>query len=151
MHTWVFNTCFLGRPAIADFWGLGGPGGPKNHYEGGVRSPPPSGMAFGAAGAVQTPKISDFPKNHVLKTQAYSKICLSSLTLGKTYGRIFEFSFGGSDGQSSGNGFGVGLPFFGSLIYAAFLKPGPFVTVPGPTLAEKRPNIEQTSNIDSIS
>ena len=25
LHTWIFNTWFLGRPAIADIWGLGRP------------------------------------------------------------------------------------------------------------------------------
>ncbi len=31
LYTWAFNTWFLGRPEIVDFWGQGGPGGPKNH------------------------------------------------------------------------------------------------------------------------
>ena len=38
--TWVFNTWFLGRPEIVDFWGLGGPGGPKNHSKRWGASPP---------------------------------------------------------------------------------------------------------------
>ncbi len=29
----VFNTRFLGRPAIADFGGLGGPGGPQKPFQ----------------------------------------------------------------------------------------------------------------------
>jgi hypothetical protein len=33
---------------------------PKTIPEGGGRSPPPSGMVFGAAGAAQTPQIGDF-------------------------------------------------------------------------------------------
>ncbi len=37
------------------------------------------------------------------------------------------------------------------MIYAAFVKPGPFVTVPGPTFAENLPHIDQNSNLDFIS
>ncbi len=33
-YTWVFYTWFWGRPAIDDFGGLGGPGGPKKHSKG---------------------------------------------------------------------------------------------------------------------
>ncbi len=55
-----FYYMFLGPPEIVDCWGLGGPGGHKNHSKGWGRSPPPSGMVFGAAGAVQTPTIDDF-------------------------------------------------------------------------------------------
>ncbi len=45
-------------PAIADVWGLGGPGGPKKHSKkGGGQSPPLFGMVSGAA---QTPKQRRF-------------------------------------------------------------------------------------------
>ncbi len=52
---------FSGRPEIADFWGLDGPGGRDN----------PFGRVFRAAGAAQTTKIINFRsvKNHALKTQ----------------------------------------------------------------------------------
>ncbi len=57
----VFFTWFWGRPQILDFWGLGGPGGPKNTLQKvGGRSPPASGKVFGAAGAAQTQRIGDF-------------------------------------------------------------------------------------------
>jgi hypothetical protein len=36
----AFNTWFLGRPEIADFWGLGGPNGPNNPSRRWKASPP---------------------------------------------------------------------------------------------------------------
>ncbi len=50
----------LGWPEIVDFWGLGGPGGPKPFPTGVPRSGPLVGRCFGATGAAQTTKISDF-------------------------------------------------------------------------------------------
>ena len=50
--------------------------------------------------------------------------------MGKTYGRIFDFCFWGSNRQSSRNGFRIGLPVYCWSIYGAFVKPGPLVTVP---------------------
>jgi hypothetical protein len=37
----------------------------------------------------------------------------------------------------------VGLPILFSVIDGALFKPGPLVTVPGPTLAENRPQSDQ--------
>jgi hypothetical protein len=56
-----FYIWFLGRPEIVEFWGLGGPGGPRNHSRRWGATPPPSGVVFGAAGAAQTSQIDDFP------------------------------------------------------------------------------------------
>jgi hypothetical protein len=58
--TLVSNIRFLGRPDIADFGGLGGPGGPENHSRRWGAKPPLSGMVFGALRAAQTRKINDF-------------------------------------------------------------------------------------------
>jgi hypothetical protein len=59
-YAWVPNTCFSGRPGIADFWGLGGPGGPQQLFQKvGGRSAQPFGTFFGAAGAAQTPRVDD--------------------------------------------------------------------------------------------
>ncbi len=72
-YTWVFNTWFLGRPEIVDFWVWAAPAAPETIPEGGERRPPPFGMVFGAAGAAQTPKINDsWPaQSHILKTKVY--------------------------------------------------------------------------------
>lgn len=67
LHTWVFNAWFLGRPEIADFCGLGGPGGHKDNYQkwGGVR-PPHLRFVFGVRHAEpsrpQASTISGRPK-----------------------------------------------------------------------------------------
>ncbi len=58
--SWVLNSWFLGRPEIVDFGGLGGPAALKTIPEGRGLRPPPFGMVFGAAGAVQTHKILKF-------------------------------------------------------------------------------------------
>ena len=60
-YTWVFNTWFFGagkKSPICVVWAA--PAAPKPISKGGGRSPPPSGMVFGAAGAAQTPKIDAF-------------------------------------------------------------------------------------------
>ncbi len=59
------NTWFLGRPEIVDFWGLGGPGGTKNHSKRWRAKPPTFWNGLGADGAAQTrekPTIFGRPK-----------------------------------------------------------------------------------------
>ncbi len=72
---------------------------------------------------------------------AFGLVAPSNL-LGKTYGRVLHVSFWGSNRNSSRNGFRTRLPGYTWSIYGAFFKPGPLVTVPGPTLAENRPKTE---------
>jgi hypothetical protein len=55
-YTWGFLYTVFGPASNL----LGASAAPKTIPKGGGRSPPPSGMVFGAAGASQTPKIDDF-------------------------------------------------------------------------------------------
>ncbi len=61
MHTSVFNTWFLGRPEIVDFWGLGGPGGPNNHSRRWGASPPTFWNGFGGRRGRPNPTNQRFP------------------------------------------------------------------------------------------
>ncbi len=60
IHLGFYYMVFGGRPGIFDVWGLGSPGGQKKKIKRWGASPPTFGRVFGAAGAVQTPKIVDF-------------------------------------------------------------------------------------------
>ena len=52
IHTWVFDTWFVGRLEIVDFFEFWRP--PRPIQQVWVEAPPPSGTVFGAAGAAQT-------------------------------------------------------------------------------------------------
>ena len=58
---WVFDTWFLDLPETDEFWGLGGPGGPKNHSKGWRASPPIFWNGFWDRRGPQTPKNLRFP------------------------------------------------------------------------------------------
>jgi hypothetical protein len=68
---------FRGRPEIVDFWGVGGPGDPKNHSKGlGCFAPKILELFLGTPGPPRPKKltISGRPRNHVLKTHVYSML-----------------------------------------------------------------------------
>ncbi len=74
-YTCVFNTWFSGRPEIVDFWGLGGPDGPKKHSRrwGGEASHLLEWL-LGPPGPPRPQKSANSgrPKNRVLKTQVHA-------------------------------------------------------------------------------
>ncbi len=55
-YTWFFNAWLFGRPEIADFWGLGGPGGPKHHSKRWGAKPPTLWNGFWRRRGRQNPK-----------------------------------------------------------------------------------------------
>ncbi len=59
-YQYFHENLFFMDPAIIDFGGLDGPGGPETTPNGGALRAPPFGVVSGAPGAVQIPKIDDF-------------------------------------------------------------------------------------------
>ncbi len=80
-YTWIFDTWFLVRPGIFDFWDLGGPGGPKQQFQkvGGF-APHLLERLLGPPGPPRPQKstIPGRPKNHEMKTQVYPRVVLRS-------------------------------------------------------------------------
>jgi hypothetical protein len=150
----------LARPGHANretllgviYWAFGGP--PE-------QSPTPSRQKLAlraGRGARGRPREADFgppvpPRPPKIQTsrvqllawpeQAQSTPCrpcsffLIWRTLGRTYGGILDFSLVPQNRSAEHL----------SLFYAAFFKQGPFVRVPGATLAGNRPKIDQNWNI----
>ncbi len=76
------NTWFLGRPRIVDLWGLGGPGGPKNHSRRWGASPPHLlKWCLGPPGPPR-PKQSSISGRltleHILGFSVFAMVCLRS-------------------------------------------------------------------------
>ncbi len=91
---WAFNTWFFGRPELADFFGLGGPGGPQKPFqkEGGLV------WFFVATGAAQNPKIDDFrpkPLLYVYVKTIGSLMLTSGLSWNVNFWGRFRLLFGG--------------------------------------------------------
>jgi hypothetical protein len=83
----VFNTWFLCQPEIADFGGLCGLGGPKNHPKRWGGGSPHSGMVLGAAGAAQTQQIDEIrPAQNTAQTnKPYEFIWFGAMDVTKPY------------------------------------------------------------------
>jgi hypothetical protein len=84
-NTLAFLTWLLGRPEIADFRGLGGPGGPSSHSKIWGSSPPIFLNGLPAPPGPPRPRkstISGRPKNHI--SAGYLKACLANVLFDAT-------------------------------------------------------------------